>query len=281
MKHYGYICILYHLFLLWNPSLIWSASVCLRTQMVHRHGFWTSLGTMVSFYVQHPIAHSYGSAWHQILLKSLLFNYWQTHLCGLCLPITANMNETSHGQNKQDVSETKSQGTVWNTSEKLLDGERLLVENMETGWRSASPTPSLFPGCRPLDGEQERGRKLFLSGSEFGSGSTFLFPPVLSTTLFRSVFHRSAMWKILEHIAVKVMDGSPVRNGGVEGKVHLLRPSQGGCVCRGDEITAEVLLKVLNQTIGMRSRLALWFKFHCAYSQHSSFVWLWAASHSC
>lgn len=141
----------------------------------------------------------------------------------------------------------------------LLDGERLLVENMETGWRSASPTHSLFPGCRLLDGEQERGRKLFLSGSEFGSGSTFLFPPVLSTTLFRSVFHHSAMWKILEHIAVKVMDGSPVRNGrgGVERKVHLLRPSQGGCVCRGDEITAEVLLKVLNQTIGMRSRLAL------------------------
>ncbi|KTG01707.1 hypothetical protein cypCar_00014424 [Cyprinus carpio] len=29
---------------------------------------------------------------------------------------------------------------------------------------------------------------------------------------FRSVFHRSTMWKILEHIAVKVMDGSPVWN---------------------------------------------------------------------
>lgn len=117
----------------------------------------------------------------------------------------------------------------------------------QAGEKVQDPRPALFPGCRLLDREQERGRKLFLSGSEFGSGSTFLFPPVPSTTLFRSVFHRSAMWKILEHIAVKVMDGSPVRNGvgGMERKVHLLRPSQGG-VCRGgggDEITAEVLLK--------------------------------------
>jgi len=69
------------------------------------------------------------------------------------------------------------------------------------------------------------------------------------------------MWKILEHIAVKVMDGSPVRNevGGMwDGRKSASAPSfTRGCVCRGDEITAEVLLKVLDQTIGMRSRLAL------------------------
>lgn len=69
---------------------------------------------------------------------------------------------------------------------------------------------------------------------------------------------------------------------GMERKVHLLCPSQ-GFVCIGggeDAITAEVLLKVLNQTVEMRSCLSLLFKFHCPYSQDSSFVWWWAALHS-
>lgn len=90
-------------------------------------------------------------------------------------------------------------------------------------WRRArervrAPRPALFPGSRPLDREQEGGRKLFLSGSEFGSGITFLFPQCRAPPCFRSVFHRSAMWKILEHIAVKVMDGSPVWNEVGDGK---------------------------------------------------------------
>jgi len=41
--------------------------------MVRRQGFWTSLGTMVSFYRQHPIAHSYGSARLQILAKTVIY----------------------------------------------------------------------------------------------------------------------------------------------------------------------------------------------------------------
>lgn len=257
--------------------------------MVHRHGFWTSLETMVSFYGQHPIAHSYVSAWHQISVKTYLFIGRHTSVAYACVEQQIWM--MSHGQYKQDVSEiwflrraSEQYGTPLMTSFSCRTERACLSRTWRlTGEKVQDPHPALFPGCRPLDRVQKRGRKLFLSGSEFGSGSTFLFPPVLSTTLFRSVFHRSAMWKILEHIAVKVMDGSPVRNGvGGDGKKSASAPSfTRGCVQRRLRRWDYSWSLAEDQTVGMRSRLSPWFKFHCAYAPHSSFVWLWAASHSC
>lgn len=193
--------------------------------MVRRHGFWTSLGITVSFYEKRPMAHSYGSAKYRIVV----FIQWQTQFR------TANMNETCH---TDDLNKMSLKRDSYGEPGTLLSScwtERLFVGNMETeaGERVGAPRPSLVPRLHSAGRRaRERGRKLFLSGSEFGSGSTFLFPLCRAPPCFRSVFHRSAMWKILEHIAVKVMDGSPVQNGGggMERKVHLLRPSPRGCV---------------------------------------------------
>lgn len=136
----------------------------------------------------------------------------------------------SHGQSEQDVSEMWCLRRAREQYGPLLGSCWTARGCFSVTWRRArdrvwAPRPALFPSSSPLDGEQERGRKLFLSGSEFGSGSTFLFPQCRAPPCFRSVFRRSAMWKILEHIAVKVMDGSPVRNEVGDGKKSASAPS--------------------------------------------------------
>lgn len=74
--------------------------------------------------------------------------------------------------------------------------------------------------------ESKKGEgSFFYLGQSLDLEALSYFPQCRAPPCFRSVFHRSAMWKILEHIAVKVMDGSPVRNEVGDGKKSASAPS--------------------------------------------------------